>query len=102
MICSYFFSGKGFIARKHMQRHEKTHVEFKPIACPLEGQCSFRTTRNDKLREHLRVHHPALAVEQGLMTAEAMHQKLARKVLRFDELGVCQAYDMETILRYII
>ena len=60
-----------------MQRHEKTHAEIKPIAC---GVCEFRTTRNDKLREHLRVHHVEKAVAMGYMTEAEMQKKIEKKV----------------------
>ena len=68
-----------------MQRHEKTHSEFKPIACPV---CEFRTTRNDKLREHLRVHHIEKAVAMGYMTEAEMQKKMEKKVDKFNILIV--------------
>lgn len=70
-------SGKAFIARKHMQRHERTHAEIKPIACTI---CEFRTTRNDKLREHTKVRHPEVALTLGYITAEDLQKRLDKKV----------------------
>ncbi len=60
-----------------MRRHELTHAEFKPLAC---GVCEFRTTRKDKLKEHVRVHHPQIAVAMGYMTQAQLQQKMAKKV----------------------
>ena len=61
-----------------MHRHEKTHAEIKPIGCPVCPE--FRTTRNDKLREHLRVHHIEKAVAMGYMTEAEMQKKMEKKV----------------------
>lgn len=59
-ICS--ICGKAFTCRKHVQRHERTHLEVKPIKCHL---CDWETTRNDKLRDHIRKHHPDWALNSG-------------------------------------
>ena len=49
-------SGKTFSARKHCRRHEKIHLEVPPLPCTVEG-CTFRTTRGDKLRDHMVRNH---------------------------------------------
>lgn len=71
-VCS--ICGKAFAARKHMQRHEKSHVEIKPFGC---NECEYRSTRRDKLNEHIRKHHPWNAVALGLMNAELLENPQA-------------------------
>ena len=63
-VCS--ICGKAFAGRKHMQRHEKIHDDLKPVSCE---ECDYRTTRKDKLRDHIKRHHTATAVLRGYMRA---------------------------------
>ena len=69
-VCS--ICGKAFAGKKHMQRHEKIHQEFKALACDL---CDYRSHRRDKLREHIRKHHPHDGVIRGLVTAAEVERE---------------------------
>ena len=68
-VCSV--CGKAFGAKKHMQRHEKLHADVKPITCEY---CDYRTTRRDKLRDHIKIHHQDIAIIMGLLHPDDLNK----------------------------
>lgn len=76
-VCSV--CGKAFAGRKHMQRHEKTHLEIKPLKCDY---CEYATTRRDKLRDHIRKHHRNIAISLGILDPDKIDESKELKPAR--------------------
>ncbi|KAI8801023.1 hypothetical protein BJ742DRAFT_685475, partial [Cladochytrium replicatum] len=47
--------GKAFSTSGHLSRHERTHTNIKPFACPIPN-CTSRFSRHDNMRQHFRSH----------------------------------------------
>ena len=81
-VCS--LCGKAFAGRKHLQRHEKIHSAGGALSC---GDCAYQSGRRDKLREHIRRHHPLTAVTLGYLTATAAANVVTPKGRRRGRVG---------------